>query len=151
KDWIEHGAEYEPHWSLVAPRREDPPRVAAEAWVRNAIDRFVLSRLEHEGLTPSPEADRETLLRRLKPDISWLAPPQVEIYAFLLDNTANAYDRVVDRLLASPRYGERMAAPWLDAARYADTHGYQDDGPRQMWRWRDWVVEAFNRNMPFDQ
>lgn len=149
--WIEAGAAYEPHWALIAPGHVEPPNVVGERWVRNLIDRFVLARLEREGLRPSPEADRETLLRRVTFDLTGLPPTIAEIDAFLVDNSADAYERVVDRLLASPRYGERMAVPWLDAARYADTQGYQDDGPREMWRWRDWVIEAFNANMPFDQ
>ena len=120
------------------------------AWVRNPIDAFVLARLEREGLTPSPEADRETLIRRVTLDLTGLPPTPAEVDAFLHDNSPNAYEKVVDRLLASPRYGERMAIRWLDAARYADTNGYQTDGERFMWRWRDWVIEAFNHNMPFD-
>jgi len=149
--WIEQGAEYQPHWSLAAPRRASAPDVRNPSWVRNEIDRYILARLEQEGWQPSPEADRETLLRRVTLDLTGLPPSLAEIDAFLLDNRPDAYERVVDRLLASPRYGERMAVPWLDAARYADTHGYQEDGVRQMWRWRDWVIDAFNRNMPFDQ
>ena len=121
------------------------------AWPRNAIDSFVLNRLEHEGLTPSPEADRATLLRRVTLDLTGLPPTPAETTAFLADKAPNAYEKVVDRLLASPRYGERMAIRWLEAARYADTNGYQTDGDRIMWRWRDWVIDAFNRNMPFDQ
>jgi len=151
RSWIEAGAVYEPHWALIAPAHVEPPKVTGERWVRNPIDRFVLARLEREGLHPSPEADRETLLRRVTLDLTGLPPTIAEIDAFLLDNSAEAYESVVDRLLASPRYGERMAVPWLDAARYADTQGYQDDGPREMWRWRDWAIEAFNANMPFDQ
>ena len=116
-----------------------------------AIDRFVLERLEREGLTPSPEAGRETLMRRVSLDLTGLPPTPAEIDAFLNDKSPDAYEKVVDRLLASPRYGERMAVRWLDAARYADTNGYQFDGERVMWRWRDWVIEAFNRNQPFDQ
>ena len=149
--WVEQGAEYEPHWSLVAPERPEVPEVCAAAWVRNGIDSFILSRLEQEGLRPSPEAGRETLLRRVTLDLTGLPPAIDEIDAFLLDNRPDSYERVVDRLLASTRYGERMAVPWLDAARYADTHGYQDDGVRHMWRWRDWVIDALNLNMPFDR
>ena len=119
--------------------------------MRNPIDAFVLQRLEREGLKPSPEADRATLLRRVSLDLTGLPPTPAEVDAFLADTSPNAYEKVVDRLLQSPRYGERMAFPWLDAARYADTNGYQTDGERFMWRWRDWVIDAFNRNMPFDQ
>ena len=119
--------------------------------MRNPIDAFVLERLEREGLKPSPEADRATLLRRVSLDLTGLPPTLAEVDAFLADTSPNAYEKVVDRLLRSPRYGERMAFPWLDAARYADSNGYQTDGERYMWRWRDWVIDAFNRNMPFDQ
>ena len=126
-------------------------RQATPNWPRNPIDHFVLARLEREGLKPSPEADRATLIRRVTLDLTGLPPTPAEVDAFLHDPSPNAYEKVVDRLLASPRYGERMAMRWLDAARYADTNGYQTDGERFMWRWRDWVIDAFNRNMPFDQ
>src|SRR5204862_6066658 len=121
------------------------------AGVRNPIDAFVLARLEREGLRPSPEAPKETLLRRVTLDLTGLPPTPEEVEAFLKDASANAYEQVVDRLLASPRFGERLAIDWLDAARYADSNGYQSDGERFMWRWRDWVLDAFNSNMPFDQ
>ena len=120
-------------------------------WVRNPIDYFVLERLEREGLTPSPEATPETLIRRVTLDLTGLPPTPKEIDTFLSDHSPNAYEKLVDRLLQSPRYGERMAIRWLEAARYADTNGYQTDAERTMWRWRDWVIDAFNRNMPFDQ
>ena len=119
--------------------------------MRNPIDSFVLAKLEKEGLEPSPEADRPTLIRRLSFDLTGLPPTLQEIDAFVNDRSPDAYEKVVDRLLASPRYAERMAFRWLDAARYGDTNGYQVDGDREMWRWRDWVIEAFNRNMPFNQ
>ena len=149
--WIEQGASYEPHWSLIAPKRLPAPRVSNPSWPRNPIDAFVLARLDREGLRPSPEADRTTLLRRVTLDLTGLPPTPAEIEAFLNDSSRNAYEKVVDRLLASPRYAERMAIRWLEAARYADTNGYQTDGPRDMWRWRDWVIDAFHRNMPFDR
>ena len=150
--WIEQGATWQKHWSFIPPTRPAPPSGLNDPkWVRNTIDAFVLRRLEHEGLKPSPEADRATLLRRVSLDLTGLPPTPAALDAFLADNSANAYERVVDRLLRSPRYGERMAFPWLDAARYADTNGYQTDGERFMWRWRDWVIDAFNRNMPYDQ
>ena len=120
-------------------------------WVRNPIDAFVLQRLEGEALKPSPEADKATVLRRVSLDLIGLPPTPAELDAFLKDTSPNAYEKVVDRLLRSPQYGERMAFPWLDAARYADSNGYQTDGERFMWRWRDWVIDAFNRNMPYDQ
>jgi hypothetical protein len=151
REWIEQGARWQAHWSLIPPRRLAPPRVRDQAWLKNEIDAFVLARLEREGLGPSPEAPRETLLRRVTLDLTGLPPTPAEIDAFLKDNTPGAYEKAVDRLLRSPRYGERMAIRWLDAARYADTNGYQTDAERYMWRWRDWVIEAFNRNLPFDR
>ena len=120
-------------------------------WGRNPIDAFVLQRLEHEGLKPSPEADKATLLRRVTLDLTGLPPTIPELEAFLADKSPNAYAKLVDRLLQSSRFGERMAYPWLDAARYADSNGYQTDGERYMWRWRDWVIDAFNTNKPYDQ
>ncbi len=150
RDWIAQGAKWEKHWSFLPPKRPAVPPVES-AWPRNPIDRFVLARLQREGLAPSPEASRETLIRRVSLDLTGLPPTPAEIDSFLGDTSARAYEKVVDRLLSSPRYGERMAARWLDAARYADTNGYQFDGEREMWRWRDWVIDAFNRNEPFDQ
>ena len=149
--WIEQGAEYEPHWSFIAPVRPDPPEVRDAAWPRNAIDAFVLDRLEREGLRPSPEAGRATLLRRVTLDLTGLPPTPGEVAAFLGDDSPDAYEKAVDRLLASPRYGERMAASWLAAARFADSSGYFADQRRDMSRWRDWVIDAFNRNLPFDR
>ncbi|MBI3472433.1 MAG: DUF1553 domain-containing protein [Candidatus Solibacter usitatus] len=149
--WIEQGARWQKHWSFIPLRRPDLPRVSNAGWPRDGIDYFVLERLEREGLRPSPEAARETLIRRVSLDLNGLPPTPAEIDAFLNDASPNAYEKVVDRLLASPRYGERMAARWLDAARYADTNGYQTDAERFMWRWRDWVIDAFNRNKPFDR
>ena len=149
--WIEQGAKWQKHWSFLPPTRPPFPPVEDHNWPRNPIDSFVLARLEREGLRPSPEADRERLIRRVTLDLTGLPPTLEEIDAFLVDTSPTAYEKVVDRLLASPRYGERMAAPWLDAARYADTNGYQTDGERSMWRWRDWVIDAFNRNVPFDR
>jgi len=149
--WIEQGAKWEKHWSLIPPRRREFPSVDNKAWPRNGIDWFVLNRLEREGLKPSAEAGKEDLIRRVSLDLTGLPPTLAEVDAFLADQSPNAYEKVVDRLLASPRYGERMAAPWLAAARYADTNGYQTDAERYMWRWRDWVIDAFNRNMPFNE
>ena len=149
--WIDQGAKWEKHWSLIPPKRPELPEVKHKDWPQNPIDYFVLARLEKEGLAPSPEADRVTLIRRVTLDLTGLPPTPAEVHAFLSDKSPNAYEKVVDRLLRSPRYGERMAVPWLNAARYADTNGYQTDGEREMWRWRDWVIEAYNRNMPFDQ
>jgi hypothetical protein len=149
--WIEQGAKWQSHWSFVPPVRPQVPAVRNQSWVRNPIDSFILARLERENLTPSKETDRARLLRRLTFDLTGLPPTLAELDAFIGDQSANAYEKQVDRLLASPRYGERMAVDWLDAARYADTHGYQVDPEKEMWPWRDWVVNAFNRNMPYDR
>ena len=149
--WIEQGATWQKHWAFIPPTRPAVPAVTDPKWVRNPIDAFVRERLDREGLKPSPEADRATLLRRVTLDLTGLPPTLAELDAFLADKSANAYEKVVDRLLRSPRWGERMAFPWLDAARYADSNGYQTDLQRNMWRWRDWVIDAFNRNMPYDQ
>jgi hypothetical protein len=149
--WIAEGAPWSAHWSFRTPRRPELPAVKNTAWVRNPIDRFILARLEKEGLSPSPEADRATIVRRLTLDLAGLPPTLEEVDAFLNDTRPDAYERLVDRLLASPRYGERMALEWLDAARFADTHGYHIDSGRDMSGWRRWVIDAFNRNKPFDQ
>jgi mono/diheme cytochrome c family protein len=149
--WVEQGAPWERHWSLVTPVRPTLPAVESRDWPRGAIDALVLARLEREGLAPSPEADKWTLVRRATLDLTGLPPTIDEADAFVADERPDAYERLVDRLLASPSYGERMAAPWLDAARFADTSGYQNDGPRDMWRWRDWAIDSFNRNMPWDR
>jgi hypothetical protein len=149
--WIEQGARWQKHWSLLPPRWPALPAVRDAAWPRNPIDAFILARLETEGLRPSSEADRLTLLRRVTLDLTGLPPTPAEVDAFIADDAPDAYEKVVDRLLASPRYGEHMASRWLDGARYADTNGYQSDGERSMWRWRDWVIDAYNANMPFDR
>ncbi len=151
KNWIDSGANWQRHWAFVAPQRPELPAVKNEQWAKTPIDRFVLAKLDKEGLTPSPEADKPTLLRRVTFDLTGLPPTEAEVKAFLADSSADAYEKVVDRLLASPRYGERMSVPWLDLARYADTHGYHIDSAREMWPWRDWVIQAFNKNMPYDQ
>jgi hypothetical protein len=149
--WVEQGADWSEHWAFVRPTRPMLPTVANVAWVRNPIDHFVLARLERERLTPSAEADRATLLRRLTLDLTGLPPTPGEVEAFVADPSPDAYAKQVRRLLASPHYGERMALDWLDAARFADTHGYHIDSGRDMTRWRDWVINAFNRNLPFDR
>ena len=153
KRWILQGGHYAKHWAYIPPTRPALPAVTAKntAWVRNPIDRFVLARLEKEGLTASPEADRSTLIRRATLDLTGLPPTPQEVDAFLADKSPNAYEKMVDRLLANPHYGERMALAWLDLARYADTHGYHIDSQRDMWRWREWVINAFNTNLPYDQ
>lgn len=149
--WIEQGAEYQPHWAFVPLAPSIPPPVSRTDWPRNALDRFVLARLEQEGLSPSPEATRETLIRRLTLDLTGVPPTVEEVEAFVSDASPRAVETVVDRLLASPLFGEQMAVPWLDAARYADSNGYQVDRDRELWAWRDWVINAFNRNLPFDR
>jgi hypothetical protein len=149
--WIAAGATYEPHWSYVRPSRPPLPAVKDTAWPKNAIDRFILARLEAEGLAPQPEADRATLARRLALDLTGLPPTPEEVDAFVADSSPDAVERLVDRLLAHPGYGEHMARQWLDLARYADSAGYADDPPRTIWGWRDWVVRAFDANMPFDE
>ncbi|SIO66874.1 Planctomycete cytochrome C [Singulisphaera sp. GP187] len=151
KRWVESGAEYQPHWSLIAPTRPEPPVVKNEAWVRNPIDRFVLAKLEASGLAPAPEADRRTLARRLSLDLTGLPPSPAVVEAFLRDPAPDAYERFVDQMMASAHWGEHRGRYWLDAARYADTHGIHFDNYREMWTYRDWVIKAFNRNLPFDQ
>ncbi|MBI1372589.1 MAG: DUF1553 domain-containing protein [Phycisphaera sp.] len=151
KRWIEQGAKWSKHWSFVAPERPELPKVSNEQWVKNAIDRFVMARLDAEGLKPSPEADRRTLIRRVTLDMTGLPPTVEDVEAFVADKSPNAYEKMVDRVLASPRYGQRMASMWLDAARYGDTSVHHADGPRQMWAWRDHIVNAYNQNQPFDQ
>jgi hypothetical protein len=151
RQWIAEGAVYEPHWAYLAPVRPPLPPVEHAAWSENPIDRFILARLEAEGLSPAAEADRSTLIRRLALDLTGLPPSRAEAEAFLADPSPDAYDKLVDRFLASPHYGERMAVDWLDAARYADTNGYQVDRDRENWPWRDWVIAAFNDNLPFDR
>jgi hypothetical protein len=151
KLWIEQGAQWSDHWAFVVPKRPTLPRVNDKAWTRNAIDYFVLHKLESQGLRPAPESDKVRLLRRLTFDLTGLPPTPAEVDAFLADNGANAYEKVVDRLLASPHFGERLALDWLDAARYADTHGYHLDSGRDMTQWREWVIDAFNVNLPYDR
>ena len=167
KQWINEGAKYEGHWAFSAPQRPDAPDFAAlseraenagvrdrgllDQWQSNPIDHFVLRRMLDAGLSPSPEADRETLIRRVTLDLTGLPPTIAEIDSFLADKSADAWEKLIDRLLASPHYGERMALPWLDSARFGDSNGFQTDDSRSMWAWRDWVINAYNRNLPFDQ
>jgi len=149
--WIQQGAKWTEHWAFLTPQRPVVPSLPDDKWSRSEIDRFILDRLLQENLKPSAEAGCRTLIRRVTLDLTGLPPTPKEVDAFLADTSATAYEALVDRLLASPRYGEHMAVAWLDASRYADTSGYQNDGPRDMWRWRDWVIDAFNSNKPFDQ
>ena len=150
--WVAEGAEYQGHWAFSAPKRPTVPKVQSSKFnVQNPIDNFILARLAQEKLAPSPEADRTTLIRRVSLDLTGIPLTPAEVDAFLADKSPKAYENLVDRLLASTRYGERMAAQWMDFARYADSNGFQADSSRQMWHWRDWLINAFNRNQPFDQ
>ena len=151
RSWVQQGAPWEEHWAYRPPTKPAVPQVARKNWPLGDVDRFILARLEHEGLQPSPEADKITLLRRVTFDLTGLPPTPAETRAFLNDKSPDAYEKVVERLLASPRYGEHMARYWLDAVRYGDTHGLHLDNYREMWPYRDWVVEAFNVNKPFDR
>lgn len=149
--WIEEGAVWQKHWAFEAPVRPPLPAVSRADWVRNPPDAFVLNRLEQTGLQPQPEADRTTLIRRVAFVLTGLPPAVSEVDEFLQDQSPGAYERMIDRYLQSPRYGEEQARHWLDVARYADTHGLHLDNEREMWAWRDWVISAYNRNLPFDQ
>jgi hypothetical protein len=152
RQWIKEGAKWQDSWAFVPPAQQPLPEVKHSGWVRGPIDRFILARLEKEGLQPSPDADKASLLRRVSFDLTGLPPTPQEEAAFLADSSPNAYEKQVDRLLASPRYGERWASMWLDLARYADTKGYEADYDRPgVWPYRDWVIDAFNRNLPYDQ
>ncbi len=149
--WIGQGAKYEGHWSFIPLGRPDVPETRTRDWSHNELDAFVLARLEREGLNPSPEATKESLIRRVTFDLLGVPPSLDEIDAFLADGTADAYEKLIDRLLERPEYGERMAADWLDIARYSDSYGYQVDRDRYVWPWRDWVIRSFNRNQPYDE
>ena len=149
--WIQEGAEYELHWSFIPPTRPELPAVNNAAWVRNPIDRFIAARVESAGLTAAPEADRRTLARRLSLDLTGLPLASERVEEFVNDPSPDAYENLVDELLASESWGEHRARYWLDYARYADTNGFHFDNYREMWTYRDWVINAFNQNMPFDQ
>ncbi|MCB9341261.1 MAG: PSD1 domain-containing protein [Lewinellaceae bacterium] len=151
KKWIAQGAEYKEHWAFTPPVKPALPTVKNEDWAKNEIDFFILKTLQENGLTPNEEADKERLLRRVSFDLTGLPPTPDMTAQFLADNSPGAFDKMVDQLLVLPAYGEHMAAQWLDVARYADSHGYQDDSYRSMWPWRDWVIHAFNENLPYDQ
>lgn len=151
RKWIRQGAVYEKHWAFTPPSTPALPEVKSKNWPKNEIDFFVLRKMEDRGLAPNESADRERLLKRWAFDITGLPPTLVQTDSFLNDRSPDAAEKMVDRLLASPAYGERMAVPWMDIARYADSHGYQDDNYRSQWPWRDWVIHAFNENMPYDQ
>ena len=149
--WIAAGAEWQDHWSFVQPVRPQPPLIAGSSWARNPIDQFVQSRFRAAGFKPAETESRERLLRRVTLDLTGLPPTIESLDRFLASTSPDAYEREVDRLLASPAYGERMAWEWLDVARYSDTNGFQHDATRTMWPWRDWVVQALNENMPYDR
>ena len=149
--WVKEGAKWGEHWSFVKPERHTPPKVSDPAWCRNPIDNFILGRLDSEKLKPSPEADRALLLRRVSLDLVGLPPTLEELDAFIADKSPDAYEKQVDRLLASPAFGERWASVWMDLARYADSEGLGADGRRDVWKFRDWLIEAFNQDKPFDQ
>lgn len=151
KKWIAQGAEYQKHWSLIAPTKPAIPKVKLESWVRNPIDAFILAELERQGLTPAPEADKRTLARRASLDVTGLPPNPADVDAFVNDPAPDAYEKYLDKLFQSKQWGEHRARYWLDAARYADTHGIHFDNYREIWAYRDWVIKAYNRNMPFDQ
>ncbi len=151
RKWVEQGANWSEHWAFIAPQAPELPKVKNTSWPRNEVDAFILARLEREKLQPSPEADKTTLIRRLTLDLTGLPPTLAEVDQFLSDTRPDAYEKVVDRLLKSPRYGEHMARYWLDAARYGDTHGLHLDNYREMWPYREWVVGAFNRNLSYDR
>ena len=149
--WIRQGAEYKPHWAFIVPQPQQVPETENNAWAKNEIDRFVFAKMEEKDLSPNEAADKERLLKRVCFDLTGL-PPSIEMQEkFLNDNSPNAYEKIVDELLANPHYGEKMAIHWMDVARYADSHGYQDDGLRTMWPWRDWVIHAFNENYSYEK
>ncbi len=151
KRWVAEGAEYQPHWSLIPPKRPVPPTVSNASWAKSPIDAFILAALDRRSLRPAPEADRRTLARRLSLDLTGLPPEPADVEAFVNDRSPDAYEKLVDKFLASPRWGEHRARYWLDAARYADSHGIHFDNYREMWSYRDWVINAFNKNTPFDR
>ena len=151
KKWVASGAEYQPHWAFIPPTKIEPPHSGDPAWDQNAIDRFLFAKMVEKGFKPSPEADRQTLARRVSLDVTGLPPTPEMVGAFVDDESPGAYEKYVDKLLASPAYGEHRARYWLDAARYGDTHGIHIDNYREIWAYRDWVIKAFNSNQPFDQ
>ena len=151
RKWIEEGAVYKEHWAFIPPIRPDIPITRTKRWPQNEIDYFVLAAMEQQGLKSSPKADKSALIRRLFFDLTGLPPTPEDVDAFLNDDSPEAYEILVDRLLASPHFGERMALHWMDLARYADTNGYSIDGGRHMWLWRDWVIHSFNENKPYNQ
>lgn len=150
KKWIEQGAEFEKHWAYIVPEKEELPQSEASDWGNNEIDAFILEKLEEKGLQPSEKASDEILIRRISLDVTGLPPSPEMVEKLMKDSSEERIEKVIDAFLASPAYGERMTQSWLDVARYADSHGYQDDSYRTMWPWRDWVIHAFNSNLPYD-
>ena len=150
KKWISQGAVYEPHWAFVAPKKRPLPEVSDKQWPVNEIDHFILKKMEDKGLEPNEPADKERLAKRAYMDLTGILPTENETALFTTDSDPNAYEKMIDRLMAQPQFGERMAISWMDIARYSDSHGFQDDNYRSQWPWRDWVISAFNRNMPYD-
>ena len=151
KKWIQQGAKFEKHWAYRAPVKAVLPKSEASDWGHNEIDAFVLAKLEDNNLKPSKQANFETLIRRISLDITGLPPKQNQLKELLSDKSEKGLEKAIDIFLAAPAYGERMTQAWLDVARYADSHGYQDDNYRSMWPWRDWVIHAFNTNVPYDE
>ncbi|HEX6181513.1 MAG TPA: DUF1549 domain-containing protein, partial [Chitinophagaceae bacterium] len=151
RKWIKQGAKYESHWAFIAPVKSPLPEIKNREWARNEIDYFIAEKLQQQGLEPNEEADRERLLKRIFIDLTGLPPSLMAMDQFLADKSPDAYEKMVDTLLQQPQYGEKMAVLWLDLARYADSYGYQDDNIRTQWPWRDWVIHAFNNNLPYDQ
>ena len=149
--WIDQGAKWKDHWAFIPPEQKLPPVSEDGAWIKNTIDQFIFARMNDEGLKPSEKADKPTLLRRVSLDLIGLPPSERDRELFFNDNSPNAYDKLVDRLLASPRYGEHWTSMWLDLARYADSKGYEQDAHREIWKYRDWLIDAFNADMTFDE
>ena len=151
KKWIEQGAKYEPHWAFTIPKKLPLPTVSDDSWPKNEIDYFILNKMDEKGLSPNKVAEKERLVKRVYMDLIGILPTEAETQSFVNDNSNNAYEKLVDKLLNLPQYGEKMAISWLDIARYADSHGYQDDNYRSQWPWRDWVIYAFNKNLSYNE
>jgi len=151
RKWIQQGGKYETHWAFIPPQKAPLPKISDKSWVKNEIDHFILEKLDEKNLSPNEEADKERLLKRISLDITGLPPSMELMDKFLNDKADNAYEKAIDELMSMPQYGEKMAVHWLDVARYADSYGYQDDNIRTQWPWRDWVIHAFNKNIPYDQ
>ncbi|WP_146032858.1 DUF1549 domain-containing protein, partial [Arenibacter sp. NBRC 103722] len=151
KKWIEQGAKFDKHWAFIPPKKAELPKTESADWAQNEIDAFIMEKLEENALVPSLKAEEHTLIRRMALDLTGLPPNADQVKRYLNNTSGDILERAIDEFLASPSYGERMTQVWLDVARYADSHGYQDDSYRSMWPWRDWVIHAFNNNMPYDE